>query len=567
MQHGAAAGGALPPSVSAGVRPLLWIDGVPRPEAAVTSLTETGPLARREVALSLAGAGDAVAGRRAVVAEPLWLDDDSAAWRVLAEGTLQRVEQAQSAGAHTIAWRLVDAWSRRLDEPIRAGWSERDGALVPAPASRLGVGAAANRSEVRWPIGGRAVYVPTLASDASGPPWRLVDALAFLAAAAALPLSWRSIDDRLKREPLSRSLDLDTDLATALERLLTPGGLTLACRPEGRSGGVPRRIEVVDAGTARRVRIPARPAAVAVDRESRPKTATKWIALGGRNAAEATFDLVGGWDPGLETASDTAFDRTASPDFALYRDVFRTWVLNEDGRFTGEPFHRGPAPDLAAVFDHPRWTPRPLRLGDTLTPDTTGRPRRPVVEVTFDGGATWSAVTGRVLILDDRAGVYLDDDTLDPAWLSGVRAGTARLRVTATLTDPSPLRVERWDGNPFAGDTREAVVDAGDRFERRYVDASSVIGQPDASVDDRDALRTWLDRRIDDNADAARQGLRVHLPGSGFTALQTGDRVPLDDLADALPIEAKPAQHGRVTRIEHRFAPTPSPGATLTLNP
>ncbi|NBC96472.1 MAG: hypothetical protein GVY27_08980 [Deinococcus-Thermus bacterium] len=488
--------------------------------------------------------------------DPLVLDDASASWRLLAEGAVRRRADHRRAGDAAERFDVVDDWTDRLDAPIDPAFQERGGALTPVAARRLAVGGSANRSAQRWRVGGSDVYVPT---STPGGSWRVSEALEFLAAALGLPLQWRAVGSALTDRELAEAVPLTGTLDDALASLLEQGGARLA-RLDAAT------LAVVDDCTARRVRLPLAAGVVASRVEQRNAAATRWIARGGRNAVEATFDLAPAWDPALESADDAAYDRSQSGDFATYRDVFRRWVLNEDGGFSGSPFDAGPAPDLGALFANPSWTPRPLRFGDTLTPDDAGRRQPPLVELSDDGGATWSGPAGRFVMLDDRAGLYLDDDALDASWLTAVRAGSARLRVTATLTDPRPLTVERWDGNPFAGSATDRALDAGEGFRRLRVDGSSVLGQAansDASIDRTAALRDWLDRMLAEREARDVGRVDLALPGVGFGALATGDLV---DLRDQLSVEAGLAPGGRWGRIDevvHRFADAEAPETRL----
>jgi hypothetical protein len=196
----------------------------------------------------------------------------------------------------------------------------------------------------------------------------------------------------------------------------------------------------------------------------------RFIAEAAGPVVESTFALVGGWDAADEALADGEYSKSGSSDFEAVANVFRLWVLNEDGAFTAEPFDRGPAFDLTTLFDDGRAIePQPLRFGHALSQDAAGRSVGVVVEMSIDGGASWSRYPGTASVLSDRAGVYLADDALPAGFLAAVRGGVGKIRVTATLRNPLPLQSVRWRGNPFTGAFRTQRLKLGDAFGWRRV--------------------------------------------------------------------------------------------------
>ena len=561
MQHGVAVGGRPIANAFPEPGPLVWDAGTPRPEVAVVEMVEIGPLAERSVVLRPPAGGSLEAPAQASVAEGVWYDDGSTRWRLLAAGAVQHDRRATAAGLCEGRWMLRDAWTQRLDDPAAIAWSKRDGRLVPAGLPRLDVASAANRSATRHAVRGASVHVPTATG---GERWRVADAMELLAAALLLPITWKSVAREIADTPLTRAVDLRGTIRQALTALLEPHGLALRIDFPGDAPNT-RRLEVVSDRTARRVDIPrlvsGQPAVVRFEQRGDANPATRWTARGGVNEVESTFTLVGGWDPALETADDAQYDRSQSEDFPAYRDVFRTWVLNEDGRYSGAPYLRGAMPDLAALFENPYGSPRPLRFRDTLSLDASGQAQPPRVEISFDSGAAWTPYPGRVAVLESRAGVWLEDDALPAGWIASVRDGSARLRVTATLRDPQPLSHRRWDGNALRQGVIHRSVAAGEGFERRRVAPQSVLhGSAHGAVeaDDRDTLAMWLDRWIDRQRRDGGSRLRVRLAGAGFTTLRTADRLRLD-------ADGRRNAERSIVEIRHAFPAASEPGTSLTL--
>jgi hypothetical protein len=230
--------------------------------------------------------------------------------------------------------------------------------------------------------------------------------------------------------------------------------------------------------------------------------AQPWIARAGGKLVESTFNLVHGWDAALEGQADEVYSR-GHDSFTQYANVYRHWVLNEDGRFTAAPFSQGAAFDLGAFFEDAPMSPQPRKFLSCLTLDDANRRRAVLVQMSLDSGATWSNYSGGVSVRADRCAIYLDDATLPAAFLAAAKANTAAIRVTATIQSPKPLDVLRWRGNPFAGTLPPQVLDVCDTFASARVDEQSIhaAGLAAGSLsalqsDPRDAMSQWLLSRV-----------------------------------------------------------------------
>ena len=214
-----------------------------------------------------------------------------------------------------------------------------------------------------------------------------------------------------------------------------------------------------------------------------------------------------------------------------------------------------------------------------MTLDDTGQPRAPVVEFSTDDGSTWSQYPGAAVVHAQRAAVYLADDTLPSAFLTAAQNGNAKVRVTASLRNPQPVRAARWQGNAFAGHRPPRVLTVEDAFAFRRVGSGSIYhaqvqsGALDADeADDSRALETWLVRRM---REAERRGFaslegrgRLDLAGA-WPWVRVGDRIqeaggPMrtaDGRAEAI------VQRGVVvTAIHTRFGVTERGGPRTTVH-
>lgn len=543
MKACASVGARLETGAMDAAAPVVLVEGVFEPRLSVAALHVRGPLDEREAtlhALEPAGAGartDAWAHREAVVALPHRLSDETQRWSVLARGVLTDRRRTRAAGIDEDRWVVRDRWTRALAAAPTVWWASRDGALQPLAHGVLEPGGEGNRSARRFDIHGERVHV----LQAEGLSWSVGDALAMLSALGRLGLSVSLLPHELRAAPLLARVDLSRPVGEALRRVVEPYGLVVR-RELWRAGHtVVERRQVRASHHGRRIRLRwgQREGSLAevlrIDHAAVLDAAQRWEAHASGWQIEATFALVGGWDPALEGADDSEYARGQSSDFARYANVYRHWALNEDGRYSASPYERGDPFDLAAFFSDSRVRSQALRFLPCVTLDDAGRARPPVVEVSADGGATWSQYGGRAVIAMDRAAVRLDDDVLPSAFLQAAKSGTARVRVTATLQNPQPVRRTRWRGNAFAGARPPRVLPVGDAFGFRRVAGESVhrpaveAGElATRSVDDTRSLEVWLVRRMDEaarRAGASLQGRgRVDLAGT-WPWLRVGDRL------------------------------------------
>lgn len=526
-------------------QPMVLLDGAPAPELTVRRYRADGATDRRVVWIEVHDAppGDCV-GRDAVVALALRLHDDTIVWRVLAAGTMQSQRCAVRSGGDERWVELADRFGMALDRVIDTSWrqegegdaarliSDRGGAVLHA-------GAAANRSHAMWTINGERAHV----LQRGGDPWTVGSALAALSAFGGLGLSLTHLPSEIADAALSETVDLSRSMDVTLGAVLDAFGLVVRREMRLEAGALIERRTVRPIERGRSVRLAWRDdddplGQVARLRSDAPaRGARRLIARAPGPRVEGTFVLRRGWDPSLEGQADEVYSRATNTSFADVANVFRRWVLNEDGRFSGAPYLQGDAFDLAALFAQPGLAPRALRLLPCLTLDDAGAQRAVNVQVSTDSGQTWAAYAGRAVIATDRAAVYLDDATLDSGFLAAAQAGTAQVRVTASLQSPRAHDTLRWHGNPFAGRAADEVTRLGPGAQARRIDASSVhagdvaAGALNADVHDptHEVNRLLTTRLLRARSDA--------LAGGGRGSVRLIDALPLltvgDRIADA----------------------------------
>jgi len=220
----------------------------------------------------------------------------------------------------------------------------------------------------------------------------------------------------------------------------------------------------------------------------------RYVARGDCRLQESTFDLVAGWEDSLATSDPDDFSPRTNPDFDDVRDVFRKWVLNEDGAYSGPPYDRGEAPDLSDLFEGTPYVRRHRRLLPCLSRDGLSRSRGVYVEISLDGGTSWEQSTLAARVLRDECGLYLTEDPLPSRYLAAAMRGQVCVRATATVESDALLAAEYAgaEGADLPGRTRHVNVPAGYRY-RRVAPTSRFHGEGGADeVDDTARLQDLI---------------------------------------------------------------------------
>jgi hypothetical protein len=236
-------------------------------------------------------------------------------------------------------------------------------------------------------------------------------------------------------------------------------------------------------------------------------TQTETIRVVGRGDVkrfESTFELVKGWDPSLEADNYELYSPGTNTNFLQVKDVFRKWVLNEAGDYSGAPYMRGEPYDLSEVFCTNSYGLKQRRFWPSLSKDISGRSFRYYLEVSYNDGISWRAYVGAFDILLDECGVYLSNNQLDiDIWIAFCK-GKLRFRITASVDADESLEVIVRDG-PINSSRRVHTVffDMGNEYKYRQINTGSIfyntnnpeVGLPD-TVDDSENMRGQLRNQL-----------------------------------------------------------------------
>jgi hypothetical protein len=570
----------------------IRIGGQVMPRARLDSLETTlGGAPRATVSIGLGcGIGDAQSLRLEDLLPQIQAGSDvSATWLgggtlpgedlppVLFEGRIVRVEMHLDAEGETLRFEAEDSAADLLRRRVggqrimtAAGQAQRVDGLRLAfnPDGRP------NASKDPYaPEGGVAYTIFAPAGEVEAEAWTLDKAVAYLlsefAAGDAIRLpSPEEIADAVPATVLRHvSLEGQT-LGQALEALLELANARPLITVEPGAMGVTRRLDLWRLDRAPAAWVKLQPVGSDFDAQAttfESLTATMhfdssprhYVARGDRKLYESTFNLVAGWDDYAATYDPDDFCPRTNPNFASVRDVFRKWVLNESGQYTENPFDRGPAADLSALFEGQPYVRRRRHFLPCLSRDAQGRSRGVYVELSLDGGATWEPMTLAARILKDECGLYLPEDLLPARYLEAAMRRQVRVRVTATIESDACLTSERAeDGTAgLPGRTRWLQVPAAYRY-RRVASGSRFHG--DSGADEADDTAR-LQALVDAAYEADRRSLvpaRIAVPWLTL-GHPVGSRMPgvLGRRLDLVRAQAGYATDPVVRRVCHTFAP------------
>lgn len=428
----------------------------------------------------------------------------------LFEGTVDGPSLAYSAAGEAAGFNAVDRAAPLLARRV-------NGQYVPlaagAPAWLSGVDLVFNPDgrpnmtpQAYAPAGGRTARIFAAPGAEDAEPWTAAQAAGYLLAAyvgvgwLVLPTA-AELGDLFGSEVIENVRLEGLSVVEALEALCRPSGLrvtvALARLP---GGGIGRTLVFVGRGLGRTISLyhqrPDETFTLARTAMEAARVELSWVdALAALHVAgdvrlyESTFELKPGWDPSLEGQDRETYRRSHS-GFGAVADVYRRWVLNEAGQYSGQPVDAGDPHDFSALFGTTDLLQRRRRFLPTISTDALGESLGVLVEISTDGGAGWSRYRGAAGVLRDECGIVLSDDRLPAEVLRAAEAGQLSVRATATVESDARLAVtvER----PGLGDDsrgRRRWIDAADRFRWRKVDATSVLsGGPADEVDDSQRL-------------------------------------------------------------------------------
>jgi hypothetical protein len=380
------------------------------------------------------------------------------AWCALFDGVVTAQHARVGPEGEELSLDVEDFLAIRLRSAPVGRWQQRDGAPVFVPEgdcvfndSRGGLA-----SSDLMAINGRACRV--FAAADAGQAWTVADVLGYLLATGVPadvtvpgPGELNSLAGDVFAPPFASA---DEPIAKVIAHAAALGGLAVRGSLDQFGGGLTRGLVFYAPGvTGRRLSVGLQRAGETLDlartnlwqghvtvaaRPGRPGA----LALGALKRYESTFTLQRGWETGKQTNYHCDFTRSQARNWPDVADVFRRWVLNESGKYSGPPLNLTPY-HFAALAPDDFLADVPRRLWPCLSVDAGGKSLGIVVVISLDGGATWQFHDGSARVLTQECGIVIDDDALGADYFQAALSGSVRVRVTATVESDRRLAATR----------------------------------------------------------------------------------------------------------------------------
>lgn len=276
------------------------------------------------------------------------------------------------------------------------------------------------------------------------------------------------------------------------------------------------------------------------------------LVLGQRKQYESTFQLVKGWDESLETARWRDFVRSRADNWPKVADVYRKWVLNEHGWYSGSPWNLS-VHSFSNISAEDFTIPTARAFLPCLSTDRQGRSLGVVVEIRCGQQGPWRRWRGPLWVAGDECAIYLGGDALPGEFFQAASDDDVSLRLTAAVEADARLIAE-VEGNP---NLAREVVDLSGRAAWRQVHSSSIFKSadgvgPPAERDDGDLLNHLAQRHADTESTATEAEFTL---ASIDTSFHVGDIVERVD-GRAFELSSNPAGRPHVRSIRHDFGTT-----------
>lgn len=479
----------------------VLVNGSPDPTLSVVELRAAGPLDRRSAILTADSSLCITQQTDRRLLQSYLGKDVTVAWIFATptrgsflidyvSGPIVRVEvNVRPDAVATLLYVAEHELASRAEYRDGAGWLRSDGSVGYSPESAVfQIDPPGNMSETKGVVNGATTAV--LGSKNSSR-WTLADILAYVSARYRVAWSTGLLDRDITASPSLQDLDGAGSPGELLNRIAERFGLILRVESDPMQHQNNLSWRPVERGPSRSVSglatgVPKmRVEKLVSDLGDEP---ANLLIVRGRHRREGTFDLQHGWNPSGEGLSSSEYDRDTSSDFTNVKHVYRYWVLNEDGAFSGAPFEQAEF-DSRAFFDDRLEPQRPMRLEPMLTEATPGSTSDSLIEYSLDGGSVWRVFEGHVLFDDNRAALHILEGKLPAGFADAGNAGLLRLRITASLTANRPVERSRLLGNPLAPRHRTRVIELRDDTGIADVGESSQFYQ-----DVRDGIRSATER-------------------------------------------------------------------------
>ncbi len=262
-----------------------------------------------------------------------------------------------------------------------------------------------------------------------------------------------------------------------------------------------------------------------VTRKQTPAVTSRYIVQGDYKIFEATFNLVKGWNPEIETTTYDSYSPNTNENFNDVRDVYRKWVLNEAGDYTASPYSQGSAFDFSAIFQTDKYIRKARRFYPSLTCGDDGGSIGYYLELSYTNGSRWWPYMSSFKVLLDQCGIWLSVEQLDSDMWFAILKGVLKVRVTASVVSDDRISYIASDGAvgsiiPVV----DKVVTLPKRFKYQKVSAQSAFANTSANeIDDTVAIVAYTNNLCEFGR-AANESVQIKTM-TAMPYFRPGDRI------------------------------------------
>jgi hypothetical protein len=275
-----------------------------------------------------------------------------------------------------------------------------------------------------------------------------------------------------------------------------------------------------------------------ITRRKNTSITNRYVVQGDYKIFEATFNLVKGWDTSLEANDYDRYSPTTNENFNAVRDVYRKWVLNEAGDYSGSPYNQGQAFDFSKIFQTQKYLQKKRRFLPALTCGEDGESIGYNLEVSYTNGSKWWPYMSSFKVLLDQCGIWLSVEQLDTNLWFAIVKGVLKVRITACVMADERISYTAADGpvNSII-EVADKIITLPKRFKYQKVSPQSIFVNGRANqIDDTKSIVEYANNLCGASA-AVNENLQIKTM-TLTPYFSPGDRITSSsDSRDALEVK------------------------------
>lgn len=247
-----------------------------------------------------------------------------------------------------------------------------------------------------------------------------------------------------------------------------------------------------------------------VNRKRKLPITNRYIASGDYKIYEATFELVKGWNPALESNDYDRYSPITNDNFNDVRDVYRKWILNEGGDYSLSPYNQGQTFDFSKIFEGGSYIRKRRRFLPALACGQDGSSIGYNLELSYTDGSRWWPYMNSFKVLLDQCGIWISAEQVDSDMWFAILKEVLKVRITASVMADERINFTAADG-PVDSivEVVDRIVTLPRRFKYQKVSPYSILKNTNANeLDDTNALVEFT-RGLCDSSGSLNEQLEI----------------------------------------------------------